>query len=370
MKPSILSTQYNLSLGFAPAILSMLLSEWINADIATYLGTGAGIGIIAIEKWRGKAPLTWILLYSTTIMLILLSLFTLLFGECCPVRIYPLTLEISTMLPPILLLLNQRKWTNHPSRKHTKLQQRLLSGLEASIASSKVIISLGLLHFIIISICILVVHPLNDELIWLLYQFLPPILYIGGIILNQIGIRYFNRIILKTTYLPIVNEQGDVIGKTRMWKSTNNKDNYLLPVIRIAIVAQGMLYLKPRPIFDRLSPGKLDLPIEGYLLFGESLKQGVERLMKQAFPNIPVHNIHFNLKHPFIQEHTRQLVYLFLIEIENESFLQPTRNKAGKFWTLRQVDLNLKQHLFSNCLEYEYECLKEVICTREKYKES
>lgn len=370
MKPSILSTQYNLSLGFTPAILSMLLSEWIHTDIATYLGTGTGIGIIAVEKWRGKSPLTWILLYSTTAMLILISLFTLLFGECCPARLFPLTIEISTMLPPILLLLNRKKWTQYLSQGHSKLRQRLLLGIEASIASSKVIILLGTLHFLIISGCILTSHPLNDSSIWLLYQFLPPIFYITAIILNQIGIRYFNQFILKTTYLPIVNEQGDVIGKTNTWKLPNSKEIILLPVIRIAIVAQGMLYLRQRPTLDQLSPDKLDLPIEGYLLFGESLEEGVKRLIKQSMPHISAHNIHFSLKHPFIEEGARQLIYLFLIDIENVSFLEVERHKSGKFWTLSQLDHNLKQHLFSRCFEYEYECLKEVIYTREKYKES
>lgn len=370
MKPSILSSQYNLSLGFTPAVFTMLLYEWIGANLAVYSGTALGICIILIEKWRGKAPVSWILLYSTTGMLVLLTSFCLLFGECSPSSMLPLTVEITTMIPPVLLFLNRKRWLDRPplipSRRHHKRYQL---GLETSIASSKLILILGIIHFLIISLCVTLFHPLSHTTSWILFQLSPPILFMTGMILNQIGINYFNRLIKKTAYLPIVNEQGDVLGKTSIWNLKENS-RYLHPVIRIAITIHGMLYLKPRSTNCKSEPGKTDLPIEGYLTFGESLEQGIERMMNHFLPNIPKENIRFNLKYHFELPHTNQLVYLFTLELPNELPLQSITGKKGKLWTLKQVEHNLRQHFFSNNFEYEFEYLKDLICTREKYKES
>ena len=370
MKPSILSSQYNLSLGFTPAVCSMLLYEWVDANLAVYLGTALGICIILIEKWRGKAPVSWLLLYSTTGILLLLSAFSLLFGECSPTSLLPLTVEIIVMIPPVLFILNRNRWMKRSSVFPSKRQQkRYQLGLEASIASAKLIVILGAIHFLIISLSVMLSHPLHATTSWILFELSPPLLFITSMILNQIEISYFNRLEKKATYLPIVNEQGDVIGKTSIWNLKENSQ-YLHPVIRIAITMHGMLYLKPRPTNNLLEPGKTDLPIEGYLTFGESLEQGIERMLNHLLPNIPKQNIRFNLKYHFELPHTNRLVYLFSLDLPNELPLKSIHAKDGKLWTLKQVEHNLKQHFFSNCFEYEFEHLKDFICTGEKYKES
>ena len=46
-----------------------------------------------------------------------------------------------------------------------------------------------------------------------------------------------------TEYVPIVNTQGDVIGKTMAMEALNYKNTYINPVIRIAVASHGMLFL-------------------------------------------------------------------------------------------------------------------------------
>ena len=71
-----------------------------------------------------------------------------------------------------------------------------------------------------------------------------------------------------TEYVPIVNTQGDVIGKTMAMEALNYKNTYINPVIRIAVASHGMLFLCNRPQTAILDKGKTDIPMECYLSHG------------------------------------------------------------------------------------------------------
>ena len=172
-----------------------------------------------------------------------------------------------------------------------------------------------------------------------------------------------------TAFVPIVNTKGDVIGRSLAVDAINRKNEYINPVVRIAVSHNGMLYLRPRPQRCILERGKTDIPMECYLLYGETLEQSIVRLMKQAFPQAPIQDLQFNIMYHFENKVTNRLIYLFLIEIEDDNLLRDKQIKDGKLWTFQQIEHNLGKNFFSCCFENEYEHLKEVICTKEKYKE-
>ena len=172
-----------------------------------------------------------------------------------------------------------------------------------------------------------------------------------------------------TAFVPIVNTKGDVIGRSLAVDAINRKNEYINPVIRIAVSHNGMLYLRPRPQRCMLDAGKTDVPLECYLLYGETLEQAIVRLVKQSFPQAPIQDLQFNIMYHFENKVTNRLIYLFLIEIEDENLLRDKQTRDGKLWTFQQIEHNLDKNFFSCCFENEYEHLKDVIYTREKYKE-
>ena len=149
----------------------------------------------------------------------------------------------------------------------------------------------------------------------------------------------------------------------------NKKNEYINPVVRIAVSHNGMLYLRPRPQRCILDRGKTDIPMECYLLYGETLEQGIVRLVRQAFPQAPIQDLQFNIMYHFENKVTNRLIYLFILDVEDDNLLRDKQVKDGKLWTFQQIEHNLGKNFFSCCFENEYEHLKEVICTREKYKE-
>ena len=90
-----------------------------------------------------------------------------------------------------------------------------------------------------------------------------------------------------TEYVPIVNTRGDVIGKSLAAGSYQLiRIAYINPVIRIAVVStHGMLFLcessRKAASSDK---GKVDIPMECYLRYGETLTAGANRLLSNAFP--------------------------------------------------------------------------------------
>ena len=111
------------------------------------------------------------------------------------------------------------------------------------------------------------------------------------------------------------------------------------------------------------------VPMECYLLYGETLEQGIVRLVRQAFPQAPIQDLQFNIMYHFENKVTNRLIYLFILDVEDDNLLRDKQVKDGKLWTFQQIEHNLGKNFFSCCFENEYEHLKDVICTREKYKE-
>lgn len=367
----VLSSQFNMSLGYIPVIISILLCEFIDQDIAIYTGTGVGI-FYSFTIWTSKSiHVPKIILYSTTGMLLLLTITTFIIPNYCPKEMSPFTLEISAIIPPLVIFLNRKRFLNyHASQTHKCCKQFFAQGAEAAIVSARVLLIISSLHFFIIIISVLISHPMGDTLRYILFHIIPPCVFILSILFNQFGIYYFNKVMRYTVFVPIVDKKGNVLGKAIASEAINHKNGYINPVIRIAVTSHGMLYLLPRPQCSSLEKGKIDLLMESYLLYGETLEQGVERMLQQTLPTAPRQNLHFNLMYPFENEVTNRLIYLFTLDLDNDSILCNKNFKGGKLWTFQQIEHNLYHNFFSSCFEYEFEHIKAIINIREEYKDT
>lgn len=348
----------------------IILCEFITQDISIYIGAGVGALYSLYTLWGKGARIPNFLLYCTTGMLLLLSLTTLIFGDCSSREMFPLTLEISTLIPVVIIFLNRKRFLAHQISQSQKCCKQLFAqGAESAIVTTRVVVIIAFLHFLGVFITILLPGPLSETSRDVLFRYCPPAVFILSILFNQFGILYFNQMMEHTAFVPIVNTKGDVIGRSLAVDAINKKNEYINPVVRIAVSHNGMLYLRPRPQRCILDRGKTDIPMECYLLYGETLEQGIVRLVRQAFPQAPIQDLQFNIMYHFENKVTNRLIYLFILDVEDDNLLRDKQVKDGKLWTFQQIEHNLGKNFFSCCFENEYEHLKDVICTREKYKE-
>ena len=366
----VLSSKFNMSLGFIPVIISILLCEVLTQDIAIYIGTVVGI-LFYFCSWRHKGVrIPQIILYSTTGILLLFSIISLFTTSYCPHFMVPFTLEISAVIPPLIIFLNRKRFLNyHAAQTGQCCKQLFAQSAEAAIVSTRVVLIISLLHLVTIFLFLLFSHPLGSTTQYILFNITPAVVFILTILFNQFGILYFNITMQHTVFVPVVNKQGDVIGKVIASEAINKKSSYINPVIRIAVVTNGMLFLIPRPQCSTFEKMKADLLMEGYLLYNETLEEGANRILQQTLPTASLNDLHFSLKYHFENEVTNRLIYLFTLDLDDDSILCNKSFKGGKLWTFQQIEHNLDKNFFSYCFEYEYEHLKSIICTREKYKE-
>jgi len=201
----VLSSAFNMSLGFIPVIVSILLCEFITQDISIYIGTGIGLIFSYRSLSRNGARIPNFILYISTGILTLLTLASLIPGDFVPVGALPLTLEVSILIPMVILFLHRRRFINHYLRQSAQCNRRLFAqGAESAVVSARVVLILGILHFAVISLTILIAHPLTPTSTLVLYHILPPAIFILSILFNQIGIRYFNHVMAHTEYVPPV----------------------------------------------------------------------------------------------------------------------------------------------------------------------
>ena len=371
-RKGLLSWEFNMSLGFVPVLISILLCEWVGRAIAIAVGIALGLLLSYYYLRHSKRSLPNIILYLSTAILMLIGVADLIFSEGIPSVAYPMTVELSILIPILVLFLHKRRFINaYLNRSKGVDKTRLTQGIESSFVAVNILLLFGLFHFVVIGLALLFFSPLGTNWHLVLYQVFPPVIFVLTIIVNQFSLQYFNKIAKQTEYFPIVNSKGGVIGKTlasEVLEGMHKEDLY--PVIRIAVLHEGMLFLCERSQNFLLDKGKMDIPCESYLKFGETLEEGCKRLLEKYFPDATGLTPTFSITYRFQNEITSRLIYLFLLDVEDDSLLTNQRFVGGKLWQLQQIEQNIGQDFFSECFENEFDYLKDIIDIREIYKES
>jgi hypothetical protein len=164
-------------------------------------------------------------------------------------------------------------------------------------------------------------------------------------------------------WLPVVDKTGTVHGKVSLRVSESSGNKYLHPVVRVALVHKGMLFLRDSSVDKGVQ--QLDYPFETYLKYKETLDDGVKRIFERiaGIKNMPYHYV---FRYVFETEETNRLIYLYVSNIHEEPQKEHFQLRNGKWWTGKQIEENLGIGLFSEYFEKEYELLKSTVLMGDK----
>lgn len=185
----------------------------------------------------------------------------------------------------------------------------------------------------------------------------------GIIVLESLRIRLLSKRLQGEEWLPVINESGVVQGRIAKSVSISMKNKFLHPIVRIALIYDGMLYLKERDNSKLLDPGKLDYPFETYMQYNHNIGEAIKNVVNKEV-NCDVLPTRFILKYVFENEYTKRLVYLYVSAIRSEKAFEELRLEDGKLWTINQIEDNIGSHIFSECFELEFEYLKNTVLLR------
>lgn len=161
-------------------------------------------------------------------------------------------------------------------------------------------------------------------------------------------------------WLPLVNEQGAIIGKAP--RSVCHRGEKLLhPVIHLHVLNnQKHVYLQKRPLNKLVQPGKWDTAVGGHISAGETLETALKR---EAWEEIGLQNFSARLVRTYRWDSDieSELVYVFVSHDFKGIHLHSDEVEEGRFWTIKQIDTNIDNQVFTPNFEYEYQLLKKEI---------
>ena len=157
-----------------------------------------------------------------------------------------------------------------------------------------------------------------------------------------------------TEIFPIVNENGEVVGKATR-KECHSGSMLLHPVVHLHIFDnQGRLYLQKRSMDKDIQPGKWDTAVGGHLDLGESVEEALlrearEELSFTGFTPKPL------FRYVFQSSRERELVNAFHTVTSRTSFTHdPVEVDDGRFWTMEEINDAMSKGILTPNFESEF----------------
>ena len=167
-------------------------------------------------------------------------------------------------------------------------------------------------------------------------------------------------------WLPVVTERGDVTGCVAKSITKDLKNRFLHPVVRVALIYRGSIYLQERDHTRLLNPGMLDYPFEKYMQYNDEIDETVRRSISQKCGSNAL-PLQFLLKYIFENETTKRLIFLYVSDITDEVIFNSLNLKGGKLWSQAQIEDNMGTGIFSECFELEFEYLKNTVLLAHRF---
>jgi isopentenyldiphosphate isomerase/intracellular septation protein A len=182
------------------------------------------------------------------------------------------------------------------------------------------------------------------------------IYFIYELLRNKIIARKFS----KEEWLPLVDEEGKVIGQAPRSKVHGNKD-MLHPVVHLHILnSKNEIFLQKRPMFKQIQPGKWDTAVGGHVSVNESIEVALKRETEEEIGLTEI-TPQFIAKYVWESEVERELVFTFFDRREDVLNFNTNEIDDGKFWSVNQIKKNLKKGIFTPNFELEFDILRKSI---------
>ncbi len=158
-------------------------------------------------------------------------------------------------------------------------------------------------------------------------------------------------------WLPIVSNQGKIIGSIQHQTSLHDEKKYQHPVVRLLLVDKGMILLNK---LDKKENGNTDLwdsTVSNHIVMEETIEQCVERTVKDKFA-------FDNFKYMFLSTYSVdckneiQYAFLFVSCLQVEYKLNGDISEKTKWWTQSQITENFESGIFTDNFKVEYDLLK------------
>lgn len=359
----------NQAIGLLPLLLFMFLDNFFSYKLSFIIAVLFCMVSVLLYRMLSKDKVYQFLLLPASATMILYAVFILL-------RLDPVLFVYSPILTEVILVVVLavigffkrkvlRALRNSEAAPYQKTMMR--TALNEFYFLIQIIQSVYTLHlFSILFFTMLPEDMQNTRVEHFLYRELGLILGIAIIAYEQIRLSMMKGSLKKEMWLPVLNDNGKVVGCMARSVSRTVTKKYFHPIVRVAVIYNGMLYLTKRSKGEFVSPDTLDYPFHKYVIFRHS----IENTVKDAIGNLANEkdiSPRFLIRYTFEDEKVKHQVSLFVVCLRGEEQFDKIRDLNGKLWTGKQIEDNMGKGVFSGYFENEYPYLKNTILFAENY---
>lgn len=356
----------NQAIGLLPLLLFMFLDNYFSYLLSFVIGITFCFVCIFLYTFLSKDKVYIFMLLPSAVTLVLYSLFLCL-------KIEPVLYKYSPLITEVLLVITLTVTSFFRGYIHRRIRHSRINPFRRTLIRTQlnefffvaqIVQNAYTLHLFLILIYgvitfesqlpgpgIFIVRELN--------------LIIGIVIIGYEHIRLslMQGSLRKEMWLPVLDNKHRVTGCIARSVSKESRKKYFHPIVRIALLYNGMLYLEKRGKDEVVSPGLLDYPYHKYVLFQHTLEDTVKEMEDEyRFP--PDNKPRYLIKYVYEDEVAKHLVSLYALSVRSEeewNRLVLPEGKGGKLWTVRQIEDNLGKGIFSGYFEKEFPYLQSTI---------
>lgn len=349
----------NPAFGLLPMFVFSILVSYIDAGAATGAALALSLmGYYAINKQNR-------LIYKLSLITFALALpLSLFFFTSLPVINRFVIVEILFVLTFIIARLSRNKMVMRMAKKKNVLMKNFMKETFRVAFQTQYAL---LIHLLMVLAVFLFVG--SESVIvnstWLMFVFQFILLFI--MLIESGRLHILHKKLHKEEWLPVVTESGDVTGRVAKSFTKDMKNKFMHPVVRVALIYKGRIYLKERDQSRLLNPGMLDYPFEKYMQYNHEIDVSVHNSIARACGNSQI-PLRFLLKYTFENDSTKRLIFLYVSDIDDEELFNSLTLMGGKLWTERQIEDNMGHNLFSECFELEFEYLKNTVLLAHQFR--
>lgn len=151
---------------------------------------------------------------------------------------------------------------------------------------------------------------------------------------------------------PIVDEDGNIIGRATRGEC-HNGSKLLHPVVHLHLFdSEGRIYLQQRPLWKDIQPGKWDTAVGGHVDYGETIENALLREVNEELGLTDIKPC-FLQRYVFESEREKELVHVFSTIYDGE-IMPSDELEGGRFWSIEEILTTIGKEILTPNFEQEY----------------